>query len=103
MLQGMRNREDMRLLQRQLRNWDIRVLQIDETISARALSYVQEFVLSHSVMLADALIAAETVQYGEPLLRANDKHYRFIPAVSCRKSSPAKKKHMIGSVTQPCA
>lgn len=52
--------------------------------------YVQEYALSHSMMLADGLIAATVVQNGEILLTANDKHYKFIPTIEYKKFSPEK-------------
>jgi len=53
--------------------------QIDKEISCRAMFYIQEYALSHSMQLADALLAATVIQNGETLLTANDKHYKFIP------------------------
>ena len=53
--------------------------------------YIQEYVLSHSMMLADTLIAATVVQSNEKLITANDKHYKFIPTIECKKFSPGEK------------
>jgi len=53
---------------------------------------VQEYALSHSMMLADALIAATTVQNNDVLITANDKHYKFIPNIECKKFLPGDKK-----------
>lgn len=54
-------------------------MQIDETISSRAAFLVEEYVLSHGMEMADALIASSALSAGEVLMTANDKHYRFIP------------------------
>ena len=54
----------------------------------RSMLYVEEFSLSHSMQLADALIAATAVQYNEVLLTANDKHYRHIPNIQLKRFVP---------------
>jgi predicted nucleic acid-binding protein len=54
----------------------------------RATFYMQEYVLSHSMMLADALIAATAVQSSETLFTANDKHYKYIPTIECKRFEP---------------
>jgi predicted nucleic acid-binding protein len=79
LVQGMRDKAELRLLLRQLQLWSVRILHIDTNISGRAMFYVEELFLSHAVQLADALIAASAVEHGEPLLTANDKHYRHVP------------------------
>lgn len=88
LMQGMWNKEEIKSFLRQLRIWKVPVIQIDEDISSRALYLVQEYVLSHSMMLADALIAATVIQTGETLLTANDKHYKFIHGLDVIKFLP---------------
>jgi len=88
LLQGMRNKEESRRLQKALHQWNVRIFHIDQEISARAMFYVQEYALSHSMQMADALIAATAVQFGEMLITANDKHYKFIPNISLKKFIP---------------
>lgn len=55
------------------------VFQISEAISEKALSLVEEFSLSHSMEMADALIAATCLCYNKPLHTANTRHYSYIP------------------------
>jgi predicted nucleic acid-binding protein len=88
LIQGMKNRIEMKTFQKQVHKWGLNIIQIDKEISSRAMFYVQEYSLSHSMMLADAMIAATVVQTGEILLTANDKHYKFIPTMECQKFFP---------------
>jgi len=85
LIQGMRNKDEFRMFQKQIQRWNNRIIQIDTEISARAMFYVQEYALNHSMMLSDALIAATAVQNSETLLTANDKHYRFVPNIELTK------------------
>jgi len=57
-IQGMKNKEEFKIFQKQMLRWNTHIIQIDQEISSRAMFYVQEYSLSHSMMLADALIAA---------------------------------------------
>lgn len=79
LIQGACNRAEMQLIRRTLRFWEARIEQIDENISSRAAFLVEEYSLSHSMAMADALIASSALSFGETLMTANDKHYRFIP------------------------
>lgn len=88
LVQGMINKTEMKKFQKQLRSWNVNIIQIDKEISARAMFYVQEYALNHSMMLADGLIAATAVQYGEILLTANDKHYKYLPTIELKKFNP---------------
>jgi predicted nucleic acid-binding protein len=88
LIQGMKNKTEFRLFQKQLQKWDTDIIHIDQEISSRALFYIQAYALSHSMRLADALIAATAVQHKKPLLTANDKHYKFIPTMKCQKFAP---------------
>ncbi|MBN2825022.1 MAG: type II toxin-antitoxin system VapC family toxin [Campylobacterales bacterium] len=78
LVQGMRNKEELKTLKQVLNQWRVKVIHIDEDISAKALFYVEEYFLSHSMQLADALIGATSTHYGMRLYTANDKHYRVI-------------------------
>jgi predicted nucleic acid-binding protein len=90
-IQGMKNKEEFKLFQKQMLRWNTKIIQIDQEISSRAMFYVQEYSLSHSMMLADGLIAATVVQNSEILLTANDKHYKFIPTIECKNFNPGNK------------
>ncbi len=78
LIQGARDRHEMQLIRKTLRYWGVRIEAIDPGISSRAMYLVEEFALSHSMALADALIASTALSLGESLVTANDKHYRFI-------------------------
>jgi predicted nucleic acid-binding protein len=88
LIQGMKSKNEFKLFQRQINKWNTDIIQIDKEISSRGMFYVQEYSLSHSMLLADALIAATVVQNSEKLLTANDRHYRFIPNIECLKFKP---------------
>ncbi len=78
LVQGMRNKKELKLFQQTLKSWQVKTVFINETISAKALFYVEEYCLSHAMQLADALIAATATEYGLTLITANDKHYKMI-------------------------
>ncbi|ODT38639.1 MAG: twitching motility protein PilT [Lautropia sp. SCN 70-15] len=78
LLQGLRDKLELRELRQAIRFWDARIVQIDEEISARAMFLVEEYALSHGMQMADALIAATAVALGVSLVTANDRHYRHI-------------------------
>ena len=88
LLQGMKSKEEYRLFQKQMQSWGTKIVHIDNEISARAIFYMQEYNLSHSMMLGDALIAATIVQAGSTLLTANEKHYKFIPNLNYKRFRP---------------
>jgi len=88
LVQGMRNKQELRALRRALRSWNVEVIYINEEISSKAMFYVEQHYLSHSVALADALIAATAVSYGLSLLTGNDKHYQVIKEVDVKKFRP---------------
>jgi len=78
LVQGMRNKDELRTLQKTLKQWKVKTIYVNEEISAKALFFVEEYFLSHSMQLADALIASTCTTYGATLVTANDKHYRVV-------------------------
>ena len=88
--QGMKDKVEFRRFQKKFKSWKTEIVHIDQEISSRAVFYVQEYAFSHSMKLADALIAATAVQGGEILATANEKHYKFIPNIELKKVIPSK-------------
>ena len=88
LVQGMRNKAELKLFHKQLQRWLINIIHINPDISARAMFLVDSFSLSHSMEMADALIAATCIHAKELLLTGNDKHYHFIPQIQIKKFKP---------------
>jgi len=85
LVQGLRNKEELNLLRNSLKRWKAGIIYINEEISAKAMFLVEQYYLSHSIQLADALIGATAVIYGLPLLTANTKHYKTIKNIIIKK------------------
>ncbi len=85
LVQGMRNKKELNSLRRSIHSWDAKVLYISEEISSKAMFYVEQHFLGHSLQLADALIGATAVAYGLPILTGNDKHYRTVKDIQITK------------------
>ncbi len=85
LVQGMRNAKELRTLKQTLREWEVKIVQIESEISMKASMYVEEYYLSNSMQLADALIAATANRLGAELLTANDKHYRCLKDIKIKK------------------
>ena len=81
----MRSKQELDVLRRTLRNWRTTLLYINEGISAKAMFYVEQHYLSHSIQLADALIGATAVVNGLTILTGNDKHYKIIKEIEIKK------------------
>ena len=88
LIQGMKDKIEFRKFQKQIKKWKTEVIHVDQEISARAIFNVQEYFLSHSMKMADALIAATVLQTSDVLITANDKHYKYIPNIEIQKFNP---------------
>ena len=88
LLQGMKNKNELRILQNYLKKWSIEIIHLNENISTRAMFFMEDYCLSHSMELGDAVIAATVLEYHETLLTANEKHYGYIPNISIKKFTP---------------
>ena len=88
LVQGMRNKKELNSLRKFIHSWDAKVLYISEEISSKAMFYVEQHFLSHSLEIADALIGATAVAYGLPILTGNDKHYRTVKDIQIQKFRP---------------
>ena len=88
LVQGMRNKKELNSLRHALHGWNTKILYITEEISAKAMFFVEQHFLSHSVQVADALIGASAVTYGIPVLTGNDKHYKVMGDLVVQKFVP---------------
>ncbi len=88
LVQGMRNKGELIELRKALRDWNTKILYINEDISTKAMFYVERYYLSHSLRLADSLIAATAIVNGLPLLTANIKHYSMLSELEIKKFKP---------------
>ena len=84
-VQGVRNKKELNAFKKALGILSAQIIQIDELISTKAMFYVEQYVLSHSMELADALIGASAVIKQLPLLTGNEKHYKHLPEIKIQK------------------
>ena len=85
LVQGLRNKKELNHLRKALHGWNAQILYVSEEISAKAMFYVEQHFLSHSMQLADALVGATAIAYGFPLLTGNDKHYKVMKGLEIKK------------------
>ena len=78
LLEGIRNKEELGKLKEDFSEWGVEILQINESISSKAIALVEKYKLSHNLELADSLIAATALENNEILLTGNFKHYGYI-------------------------
>jgi predicted nucleic acid-binding protein len=78
LLQGARDRAEVRNIKDFLVDLSFQMAPLDENIGHRASIYMEEYALKAGLRLADALIAATAVEHHLPLCTGNRKHYRSI-------------------------
>ncbi|MBM4309879.1 MAG: type II toxin-antitoxin system VapC family toxin [Deltaproteobacteria bacterium] len=88
LVQGMRNKGELNCLRRALSAWNSKILYITEDISSKAMFFVEQHFLSHSIQLADALISATAISHGLPIVTGNDRHYRILKDLHIKKFRP---------------
>ena len=86
--QGARDKREQRAIGKFMRELNFLIVPIDENISHRACIYVEEFCLKASMQMADALIAATSVEQGESLCTANYKHYKAVTELETQVFRP---------------
>ena len=70
LIQRMRNKRELEILRKHLKNWNVNIVQINENISTRAMVLVENYYLSNSLELGDAIIGVTARENQEILLRA---------------------------------
>jgi predicted nucleic acid-binding protein len=87
-IQGMKDKNELKSFQKYLKKWSVEIIQINESISTRAMFLVENYFLSHSLALGDSIIASTALENQEIVLTGNDKHYKFIPNIQIQKFNP---------------
>lgn len=90
LLQGIRNKEELRSLRHFLTQRQIQISHVSEEVSQKALNYMEEYSLSHNLRMADAMIAATALILGVTLLTANSKHYVPIKGIQIKQFRPGR-------------
>jgi predicted nucleic acid-binding protein len=78
-LQGIRNKGELKKLKKDLIQWSTTIVQLSEIISVNAIDLMEAYKLSHGLELGDALIASTVLAFHEVLITGNTKHYDYIP------------------------
>ncbi len=88
MMQGMRNKKELNAFKKALGILNVQVIQIDETISIKAMFFVEQYALSHTMELADALIGATAIIKNKKLISGNIKHYKHLSMLEIQAFKP---------------
>ena len=86
--QGCRDKAELKAIQKAFLYEAGDVLAITQPISDLACTLVEKYALSHSVHLADALIAATAMTHAMPLLTGNSKHFSAIKGLEIEIFKP---------------
>lgn len=88
LLQGARDKHEIKSIKSFLVDMGFSVLPLSENIGHRASIYMEEYNLSTSITMDDALIAATAIETNEQLLTGNDKHYKAIKELDIKRFRP---------------
>lgn len=86
--QGCRNKTELKAMQKAFKSEANDVLPIIKSISDLACELVEKYALSHSLHMADALIAATAMTHSLPLLTANGKHFSTVAGLRVQLFKP---------------
>ena len=88
LVQGVRNKLELRSIRSFLADLHIPTLPLTENIGHRATIYLEEHALSARLTMADALIAAAAMEHTLPLCTGNAKHFRCIGDLEVQAFKP---------------
>ncbi len=77
---GCRNKTELHALEIFRRRFQL--LKITDQISDRAVGLLEQYRLSHGLLIADALIAATALEHNEPFITKNQRDFRFIAGLN---------------------
>jgi predicted nucleic acid-binding protein len=80
LLIGCRNKTEQRKVERFVGRYQL--AKLNEAITDRAITLLQQYRLSHGLLIADGLIAATALVIDKPLASKNQRDYRFIAGLT---------------------
>jgi len=80
---GMGNKAELSRMRARINFYDL--IHLDEEISRRAVRLLEQFHLSHSLKIPDALIGATAIVTGIPLFTYNTKDFSIMPGLALRQ------------------
>lgn len=73
---GCQNKKEFLVLENFLQGFEI--IDLNKTIGNKSVELLRQYRLSHSLLIADSLIAATALTIDSPFLTKNQKDYQFI-------------------------
>lgn len=77
---GCRNKVELDSHRLFLRRFQIQKLTV--AVSDNAVGLLEQYRLSHGLLIADALIAATALEHGAPFIKRNQRDFRFITGLN---------------------
>jgi hypothetical protein len=88
LIQCAKDKNQVKMIGKLVRDYSVNVLPLTENIGHRALIYIEEYGISSGLRAGDAIIASTAVENNLPLLSGNSKHFRFIKELDLRIFRP---------------
>ena len=88
LLQGVRNKDEMREMKKFLSRLSFATISVTANISNRAMTIMEGTALRSDLGVCDALIFATACETGDVLLSGNKKHFKEVPLLNAMEFRP---------------
>ena len=88
LLQGAKNKEQLKRVKKFISEMGFITLPLTENVGHRALIYIEQHTLSGGLFSGDAIIAATAVESNMVLCSSNEKHYKAIEELELQIFKP---------------
>jgi len=88
LLQGARDKQELHVIRKFLKDFGFRTFPVTENISSRASVYMEEYCLKTDMSVPDVLIAATATENQLVLVTGNVKHFKAINELLIKKFRP---------------
>ena len=82
--QGMSNKKELQAIKKKIRYYD--VIEVDIKTSKLTIQLIDQFNLSHGLLIPDAVIGASAVVHQIDLFTYNVKDFQFIPDIKLHRA-----------------